>query len=52
MRTDPTGNIEILDGSGILEQHLEILRLDHGRNVEAPRIIYEQRIAPAFHRTG
>lgn len=61
MRTDVTGNIEVLDAFWNFEAdkdfpdvvppilaYADLLATHDGRNAEAARMIYEQRIAPAF----
>jgi hypothetical protein len=62
MRADRTGNVEILDAfwdfdngpdeAGIAPPVLvyaDLLATNDGRNAEAARLIYEQRIEPTFH---
>jgi len=62
MRADPTGNVEILDAFWNFDPdkdfpdvvppllaYADLLAAHDGRDAEAARIIYEQRIAPAFH---
>jgi hypothetical protein len=61
MRADPTGNVEILDAFWNFEPedfpdvvppllaYADLLATHDGRDAEAARMIYEQRIAPAFH---
>jgi len=62
MRADPTGNVEILDAFWNFDAdtafpdvvppllaYADLLATHDDRNVEAARMIYEQRIAPAFH---
>lgn len=62
MRADPTGNVEILerfwnfaadqafpDVVPPLLAYADLLATREGRDAEAARMIYEQRIAPAFH---
>jgi hypothetical protein len=64
MRTDPTGNVEILDTFWNFDPdkdfpdvvpavlaYADLLATRDGRDAEAARMIYEQRIAPAFHPT-
>jgi hypothetical protein len=64
MRADPAGNVEILhafwgfhaapDPVGIVPPVLayaDLLATNDGRNVEAAKLIYEQRIAPTFRQT-
>jgi len=61
MRADVTGNIEVLDAFWNFEAdqdfpdvvppmlaYADLLATHDGRNAEAARMIYEQRIAPAF----
>jgi hypothetical protein len=61
MRADVTGNVEILDAFWNFEAdkdfldvvppilaYADLLATHDGRNAEAARMIYEQRIAPAF----
>lgn len=61
MRADGTGNVEVLDAFWHFEAdedfrdvappilaYADLLATHDGRNAEAARIIYEQRIAPAF----
>ena len=62
MRADPTGNVDILDAFWNFDPdkdfpdvvppllaYADLLAAHDGRGAEAARIIYEQRIAPAFH---
>ena len=62
MRADATGNVEILnifwnfeadpEFPGVvppLLAYADLLATHDGRNTEAARMIYEQRLAPAFH---
>jgi hypothetical protein len=62
MRADPTGNVEILDAFWNFDPdkdfpdvvppvlaYADLLATHDGRDAEAARMIYEQRIAPAFH---
>ena len=62
MRADRTGNVEILDAfwdfdtgpddAGMVPPVLvyaDLLATNDGRNAEAARLIYEQRIEPTFH---
>ncbi len=62
MRADPTGNVEILDTFWNFDAetafpdvvppllaYADLLATHDGRDAEAARMIYEQRIAPAFH---
>jgi hypothetical protein len=62
MRAEPTGNVEILDAFWNFDPdkdfpdvvppvlaYADLLATHDGRDVEAARMIYEQRIAPAFH---
>lgn len=62
MRADPTGNVEILDAFWNFDTdkdfpdvvppilaYADLLATHDGRDVEAARMIYEQRIAPTFH---
>jgi hypothetical protein len=64
MRADATGNVEILDAFWNFEAdkdfsdvvppmlaYADLLATHDGRNAEAARMIYEQRIAPAFRAT-
>jgi hypothetical protein len=64
MRADPTGNVEILDTFWNFDRdkefpdvvppvlaYADLLATHDGRDVEAARMIYEQRIASAFHPT-
>jgi hypothetical protein len=64
MRADPTGNVEILDAFWNFDPnkdfpdvvppllaYADLLATHDGRDAEAARMIYEQRIAPAFHAT-
>jgi hypothetical protein len=64
MRADPTGNVEILDTFWNFDRdkefpdvvppilaYADLLATHDGRDVEAARLIYEQRIASAFHPT-
>jgi hypothetical protein len=64
MRADRTGNVEILDafwdfdtgpdGADLVPPVLvyaDLLATDDGRNAEAAKLIYEQRIEPTFHRS-
>ena len=61
MRADVTGNVEVLDAFWYFEggqdfpdvvppllAYADLLATHDGRNAEAARMIYEQRIAPAF----
>jgi len=60
MRADPRGNVEILDAFWNFDPedfpdvvppllaYADLLMTRDGRDVEAARLIYEQRIAPAF----
>ena len=63
MRADRAGNVEILDafwdfGTGPNDADLvppvlvyaDLLATNDGRNAEAAKMIYEQRIEPTFHR--
>jgi hypothetical protein len=63
MRADRTGNVEILDAfwnfqtgpkfGGLVPPVLayaDLLATNDGRNAEAAKLIYEQRIEPTFHR--
>jgi hypothetical protein len=65
MRSDSAGNVEILDTFWNFESeadtpgvvppllaYADLLATNDGRNVEAARMIYEQRIAPAFNQAG
>ncbi|MGD0667046.1 MAG: type IV toxin-antitoxin system AbiEi family antitoxin [Bryobacteraceae bacterium] len=65
MRADGTGNVEILDvfwnfdpDKGFPDvvppvlAYADLLATDDGRDAEAARMIYEQRIAPAFRSAG
>lgn len=62
MRADPMGNVEILDTFWNFDAdkafpdvvppllaYADLLATRNGRDAEAARMIYEQRIAPAFH---
>ena len=62
MRADRTGNVEILDAfwdfdtapddAGLVPPVLvyaDLLATNEGRNAEAAKLIYEQRIEPTFH---
>jgi hypothetical protein len=62
MRADPAGNVEILDAFWNFDSdkdfpdvvppmlaYADLLATHDGRDAEAARMIYEQRIAPAFH---
>jgi hypothetical protein len=62
MRADPNGNVEILDvfwkfeGGGDYPDlvppvltYADLLATHDGRNAEAAKLIYEQRIEPTFH---
>ena len=62
MRADPTGKVEILDAFWNFDPekkfpdvvppilvYADLLATHAGRDAEAARMIYEQRIAPAFH---
>lgn len=62
MRADATGNVEILDVFWNFDRdkdfpdvvppvlaYADLLATHEGRDAEAARVIYEQRIAPAFH---
>jgi len=62
MRADPTGNVEILEAFWNFDPeedfpdvvppvlaYADLLATHDGRDAEAARMIYEQRIAPAFH---
>jgi hypothetical protein len=64
MRADPNGNVEVLDAFWNFDPdeefpdvvppvlaYADLLAAHDGRNAEAAQIIYEQRIAPAFHLT-
>jgi len=64
MRADPTGNVEILDAFWNLEPEKEfpdvvppilayadLLATRDGRDLEAAKMIYDQRIAPAINPT-
>src|SRR5437899_1716844 len=64
MRADPTGNVEILDTFWNFDRdksyphvvppilaYADLLATHDDRDVEAARMIYEQRIASAFHPT-
>ena len=64
MRADATGNVEILDAFWNFEPDIDfpdvvppvlayadLLATHDGRDAEAARMIYEQRIAPAFRAT-
>ena len=64
MRAEVTGNVEILDAFWHFEAekdfpdvvppmlaYADLLATHDGRNAEAARMIYEQRIAPAFRTT-
>ena len=61
MRAEPTGNVEILDAFWHFDRdnlfpdvvpallaYADLLATRDGRNAEAAKLIYEQRIAPAF----
>jgi hypothetical protein len=62
MWADHTGNVEILDAfwnfDAIPDNDLvppvlvyaDLLATNDGRNAEAAKLIYEQRIEPTFHR--
>jgi len=65
MRADPAGNVEILDAFWHFDPdktfpdvvppvlaYADLLATHDGRDAEAARMIYEQRIAPAFHAAG
>jgi hypothetical protein len=64
MRADATGNVEVLDVFWNFDPekefpdvvppilaYVDLLATHDGRDAEAARMIYEQRIAPAFNLT-
>jgi len=64
MRADGNGNVELLDAFWNIEAdqnfpdvvppilaYADLLATHDGRNAEAARMIYEQRIAPALRTT-